>query len=195
MEPLINQYAKEHHLKEVNLHLGCGGQYLDGWINVDNFDYERNDSSRIGSRYDLKMDIRKLDVDNDSVDKILLVHVVEHFVRWETIKLLRTFFCKLKRGGKLIMEHPDLDGCIAWYLTRKKSMQTPLGDLNMGFTQFYGNQWDELDYETHRYVWTKGEMKQVLEEIGFEILFLDNNAVFHEPGRDMRVVAQKTLRG
>jgi len=194
MEPPINQYAKEHHLKEVNLHLGCGGHYLDGWINVDNFDYERNDSSRNSSRYDLKMDVRKLDVDNDSVDKMLLVHVIEHFVRWETIKLLHTFFHKLKPGGNLIMEHPDLDGCIAWYLNRKKSMQTPLGDLNMGFTQFYGNQWDELDYETHRYVWTKGEMQQVLEEIGFEILFLDNNAIFHEAGRDMRVVARKPWR-
>jgi hypothetical protein len=89
------------------------------------------------------------------------------------------------------MEHPDLDGCIAWYLSRKKSITTPLGDLNMGFTQFYGNQWDELDYETHRYVWTKGEMKHVLEEIGFEILFLDNSTIFHEAGRDMRVVARK----
>ena len=191
MEPLINQFAKKHHLKELNLHLGCGGHYLDGWINVDNFDYENCDSSRSTSRYDLKMDIRKLDVDRDSVDKILLVHVIEHFVRWETVRLLRTFYQKLKCGGTLIMEHPDLDGCIAWYLARKKSITTPLGDLNMGFTQFYGNQWDELEYETHRYVWTKGEMKQVLEEIGFEILFLDNDTIFHESGRDMRVVARK----
>ena len=191
MEPVINQYVREHHLNEVNLHLGCGGQYMQGWINIDNFVYENNDSSRGGSYFDLKMDIRQLDVANDSVDKILLVHVIEHFVRWEALKLLRSFFCKLKSGGALIMEHPDLDGCIDWYLSNKKSIQTPLGDLNMGLTQFYGNQWDELDYETHRYVWTKGEMRQVLEDIGFEIIFLDNNAIFHEAGRDMRVVARK----
>ena len=113
MEPLINQYARENHLEEVNLHLGCGGQYLDGWINVDNFDYENNDSSRSGSRFDLKMDIRHLDVANDSVDKMLLVHVIEHFVRWEAVKLLQAFYCKLKYSGTLIMEHPDLDG---WFL-------------------------------------------------------------------------------
>jgi predicted SAM-dependent methyltransferase len=194
MEALINKYAKKHGLKEVNLHLGCGGHYLDGWINIDNFDFERNDSSRSGSRFDLKMDIRNLNVENESVDRILLVHVIEHFVRWEAVKLLRTFLCKLKCGGALIMEHPDLDGCIDWYLSCKKSIKTPLGDLNMGLTQFYGNQWDELDYETHRYVWTKCEMKQVLEEIGFVILFLDNNAIFHEAGRDMRVVARKPLQ-
>ena len=191
MTSLINRYAQEHHLNEVNLHLGCGGHYLDGWINIDNFDYENSDSSRSRSRYDLKMDIRELDADPNSVDKILLVHVIEHFVRWEAVELMQTFFCVLKYGGSLIMEHPDLDGCIAWYLSRKKSIQTPLGDLNMGFTQFYGNQWDKLDYETHRYVWTKAEMKLVLEETGFEILFLDNDAIFHEAGRDMRVVARK----
>jgi predicted SAM-dependent methyltransferase len=194
VQPLINKYVIEHHLREVNLHLGCGGHYLDGWINIDNFDFESHDSSRSGSCFDLKMDIRKLDVDNDSVDKILLIHVIEHFVRWEAVKLLQAFFCKLKYGGALIMEHPDLDGCIDWYRSRQKSIKTPLGDLNMGFTQFYGNQWDELDYETHRYVWTKGEMKQVLEKIGFEILFLDNNAIFHEAGRDMRVVARKPFK-
>ena len=191
MELPINLYAKNNHLNEINLHLGCGGQYIEGWINIDNYDYEGNDSSRSSSRYDLKMDIRKLDVDDDSVDKILLVHVIEHFVRWETVDMLQTFFCKLKPGGTLIMEHPDLDECITWYLQHKKTTQTPIGELNMGFTQFYGNQWDELDYETHRYVWTKKEMQQVLGKIGFEILFLDNNAIFHEAGRDMRVVAQK----
>ena len=191
MEAVINQYAREHDLNELNLHLGCGGQYIEGWINIDNYEYENNDSSRGGCCSDLKMDIRQLDVANGSVDKILLVHVIEHFVRWQTVKMLQTFFRALKPGGILIMEHPDLDGCIAWYLSRKKSIRTPLGDLNMGFTQFYGNQWDELDYETHRYVWTKSEMQQVLEEIGFEIIHLDNNACFHEAGRDMRVVARK----
>ena len=194
MQPVINKYAKEHHLNEVNLHLGCGGQYLEGWINIDNYEYQNNDSSRGGCRLDLKMDIRQLDVADDSVDRILLVHVIEHFVRWETLRLLRTFFCKLRNGGTLVMEHPDLDGCIDWYLSNKKSIRTPLGELNMGFTQFYGNQWDKLDYETHRYVWTKGEMKHILEEIGFEILLLDNDAIFHESGRDMRVVARKPFQ-
>jgi hypothetical protein len=33
-----------------------------------------------------------------------------------------------------------------------------IGRLNKGFTPFYGNQWDRLDYDTQRYVWAKGEM-------------------------------------
>lgn len=75
------------------------------------------------------------------------------------------------------------------------AIETPIGRLNKGFTQFCGNQWDRLDYETHRYVWTKGEMWTELNRIGFEVLALDNQAKFHAPGRDMRVVARKKEDG
>lgn len=167
----INDYAEKNNLNAIKLNLGSGGRPIEGWINIDNFDYEKNDSSRSGSIYDIKMDIRSLEVDDASVDEILLVHVIEHFVRWETIKMLKHYFEKLKYGGKIIIEMPDLDRCIAWYIREKQtpSIKTPAGIMNMGLTQFYGNQWDELDYETHRYVWRIDEFTQTLKEIGFSI--------------------------
>jgi predicted SAM-dependent methyltransferase len=191
MSYTINEYAARHNLSEINLHLGCGGEALEGWINIDNYDYEASDSSRSGAKYDIKMDIKSLDAAPGSVDKILLVHVLEHFVRWEALDLLAQFHALLKPGGLLIMEHPDLDGCIKMYLENSATIDTPLGTLNKGFTQFYGNQWDRLDYETHRYVWTKREMRQELKSLGYEIVVLDNDAQFHVPGRDMRVMARK----
>ena len=191
MSHLINTFAFRHGLQEINLHLGCGGQRLADWINIDNYDYVEGDTSRSGAAYDLKMDIRDLDAAPESVDKILLIHVLEHFVRWEALDMLGQFYGLLKPGGQLIMEHPDLDACIDFYLNCRKTIDTPLGNLNIGFTQFYGNQWDRLEYETHRYVWTKGEMLQVLRDIGYEVMVLDNKAVFHVPGRDMRVIARK----
>ncbi len=187
----INIYAEDKGLSEINLHLGCGGQSIEGWINIDNHDYEAGDSSRSGAAYDIKMDIRSLDAEPGSVDKILLVHVLEHFVRWEAMDMLRHYHTLLRPGGTLLMEHPDLDACIRFYLERRDSIETPLGRKNIGFTQFYGNQWDRLEYETHRYVWTKGEMREVLEEIGYRVLVLDNKAKFHVPERDMRVIATK----
>ena len=145
MRHAINAYSRRRNMAEINLHLGCGGQNLDGWINIDNYDYEVGDTSRDGARYDLKMDIRAIDAAPGSVDRILLVHVLEHFVRWEALDLLAQFHRLLKPGGLLIMEHPDLDGCIRMYLEGSMSIETPLGTLNQGFTQFYGNQWDRLD--------------------------------------------------
>ncbi len=191
--PKINRYAAEKKMNEIKLHLGCGGFYLDGWINIDNYDFDPMDSSRSGANYDIKMDIRKLEAQPNSIGKILLVHVLEHFVRWEAIELLKQFYRLLKPGGSLIMEHPDFDQCIYFYQHRKETIQTPLGHLNIGFTQFYGNQWDRIDYETHRYVWTQDELGDVLAQIGFESIKMTNETQFHVPERDMAVIAKKPI--
>lgn len=190
---LLNNYAAENGLSEIKLHLGCGGDNFPGWINIDNYEYDDKDTSRSGANYDVKMDIRKLDVLDGSVDSILLVHVVEHFVRWEMVGMLQQFCLKLKVGGSLVIETPDLDQCIQWYLNGKNSphIKTPLGNLNMGFTQFYGNQWSEIDFETHRYVWTQQEMKSTLMDCGFSKITMSNDAKFHQKGRDMFIVALK----
>lgn len=190
---LIMQFKESNSLNEVNLHLGCGGDNLDGWINIDLYEYDPSDTSRSGSNYDVKMDIKQLDLPDETADKILLVHVMEHFVRWEAVSMLKHWYEKLKPGGALIVESPDLDKCIEWYLKGKDAphMKTPLGSLNMGFTQFYGNQWSEIDFETHRYVWTKQEFKSVLLEIGFSKVNITNDAKFHQRGRDLFSIAIK----
>lgn len=180
-------------MPQIRLNLGSGGRPLNGWINIDNYDYEKNDTSRSASIYDIKMDIRNLDVNDDSVDSILLVHVLEHFVRWETISMLKHYFKKLKPGGTIMVEMPDLDRCIAWYLRGRDAphINTPLGKMNMGLSQFYGNQWNELDYETHRYVWRLDEFSFVLNEIGYKIVSANHEAKFHQKERDMFIVGCK----
>jgi predicted SAM-dependent methyltransferase len=191
---LLNSYAQINQLDEIKLNLGSGGRPLKGWINIDNYDYEEGDTSRSGSEYDIKMDIRQLDVDDETVDAILMVHVVEHFVRWEFVEMLDAYHAKLKKGGQFIIETPDLDKCIEWYLRGRDAphINTPLGPMNMGKTQFYGNQWSKLDYETHRYVWTLKEMVDLLQGKGFEIAKADHNALFHKKGRDMFVIGVKS---
>jgi predicted SAM-dependent methyltransferase len=187
----ILRFAARAGIEKIKLNLGSGGRPLPGWINIDNFDYEKNDSSRSGAIYDIKSDIRDLNVPDASVDAILLVHVLEHFVRWEAVKMLAMFFRKLKPGGSLIVEMPDFDKCVEWYLRGRDAphIKTPLGVKNMGQTQFYGNQWDELDYETHRYVWTLSEFLSVLGEMGYMPTQVGHDAKFHQPGRDMFIVA------
>ncbi len=181
----------------LKLHLGCGSVNYPGFVNIDFFDSEKPDSSRGGQKMkaDVLLDIRQLrsHVDSASVDHVLMVHVLEHFTRWAAISLMSDILHVLKPGGTLEMEHPDLDACIAFYLHDKRRMNTPIGSLNIGFTQFYGNQWDELDYETHRYVWTKGELESVAKTIGFDVVELHNNAMYHVPGRDMRVILKRPL--
>lgn len=190
---IINDFAAQHKLAPLKLHLGCGARKLPGWVNIDKFDYDPADTSRTGSDYDIQADICDLPVRDGTVDQILLVHVVEHFTRWQTIDNLRHWKSKLREGGLLLVEMPDLDKCIEWYLSGEKAphIKTKLGPLNMGYTQFYGNQWDELDYETHRFVWRMQDFLQALRDTGFWIVEGHHNAQFHQPGRDMFVVAGK----
>ena len=181
----------------MKLHLGCGSDYLDGYINVDKFDYEKGDTSRRGSKYDVKADIFTLPFRSKSIELILIVHVLEHFYRWDTIDILREFSRVLQAGGKLVVEMPDLDRCIQWYVEGGydrhggRAINTPLGRLNKGYTQLYGNQWSRLEYEVHRYVWTKSEFTEVLQNIRFSIEEVTNKTKFHMVNRDMRVIAVK----
>ena len=189
----INFFATARNLPQIRLNLGCGARRIDGWINIDNYDYDPRDTSRTGSAYDLKMDIRQLEVMPETADMIMLVHVMEHFPRWEAVAMVKHYYECLRPGGKLVVEMPDLDKCIEWYLAGDKAphIQTRMGSLNMGYTQFYGNQWDGLDYETHRFVWRIADFVAVLREAGFWISQADHEAQFHQKGRDMFVVAEK----
>jgi acetyltransferase-like isoleucine patch superfamily enzyme/predicted SAM-dependent methyltransferase len=187
----INDFAKNKNMDKIRLHLGCGGRYFKDYINIDYYEYDKNDTSRSGLKCDIMMDIKKLDVLPGTVNEILLVHVLEHFTRWDAVSLLKSFYAALEVNGELVMEHPDLDKCIEFYLEDKRNTDTPLGPRNIGFTQFYGNQWSELEYETHRYVWTKNELSDVLKNVGFKIKIINNETKWHVKGRDMRVVAVK----
>lgn len=189
----INDYARERNINPIRLNLGCGGRLFDGWINIDKYPHNPADTARGAGEPDIYADICDLPVLDGTVDQIMLVHVVEHFTRWQTIDNLKHWACKLRDRGLLIVEMPDLDKCIEWYLKGKEAphIDTAIGKQNMGKTQFYGNQWDRLDYETHRYVWTVSEFIRELNRAGFWIKEASHDARFHQKGRDMWVVAEK----
>ena len=51
----INKYCLINKINAINLHLGCGGVRIEGWVNIDNYDYEEHDTSRDGAEYDLSL--------------------------------------------------------------------------------------------------------------------------------------------
>jgi predicted SAM-dependent methyltransferase len=129
MDKLINKYSKDKNLNEIKLHLGCGHRKFSNWINIDNYEFEQGDTSRKCCNADLMLDITKLNeyVEENTVSEIMLVHVLEHFTRWIAIDLFKIFYSVLKKDGLLIMEHPDLDGCIDLYKKSNRTLSTPIG--------------------------------------------------------------------
>lgn len=157
------------------------------FVNVDLYpaDPDSVDSSRDGCIAEAYQDIRSLDLPDASVEEIFCAHVIEHFPRWEAIDILRHWYEVLQPGGQLVIETPDFRKCVLWLFHPKRSKR------ELARTQFYGNQWDRIDFETHRYVWTLKEMQTALSECGFRKVRGDHRAHTHHAGRDMRVVATK----
>lgn len=177
----------------MKLHVGCGDKYYKEYTNIDLYDFDPKDTSRDGARYDVKMDLRDLKFDENSINEIMFIHGFEHFTRYEGLEVLGKWLSVLKPGGFIHLEMPDFGRVHRlsflpsfFFNSNKKRYST-----NIINDMFYGNQWSSLEYETHRFLWSKKDLKRELEKIGYEVTFLSNSAFFHIPFRDMLVIAHK----
>lgn len=187
----INDFIKE---RNGRLHVACGANNFKEYANIDLFDYDPRDTSRDGAYYDFKEDLRLLNsVDNGSLSEIMFIHGFEHFTRFEAIEILKIWLNKLSDGGFIHCEMPDyrrvhmMSLLPSWCYNRsnKRYSKSIIHDMT------YGNQWSGLDYETHRYLWSKREIKTLLTELGYTVRYLGNGTLFHIPFRDMVIVASK----
>ncbi|TWU43928.1 hypothetical protein Q31b_14600 [Novipirellula aureliae] len=171
----------------IRLHLGCGGVRLEGFLNVDlhPHDPEIQDSSRDGCDADVFADMTKLGLDDCTVDEIQTYHTIDHFTRWAGLDMFTDWHRMLRNGGRLVIEVADFTRCVLWLfhpLARRRQVAK---------NQFYGNQWDRIEFETHRYVWSAREIKRELRSIGFSKVRITHRTETHYPGRDMRIEATK----
>ncbi|MCX7908195.1 MAG: FkbM family methyltransferase [Ignavibacteria bacterium] len=167
----INRFDKKSTLDELislglynptiplRLHLGCGENYLPGYINID-FPPEEHPIMKV--KADFYEDINKLTFPPESVDEIRLHHVFEHFDRTTSIALLIIWNKWLKIGGKLHIETPDVKACA----------QVLVSDSNLKIKQaiirhMFGSQ--EASWAYHLDGWYDEKFKFILENLGFEV--------------------------
>ena len=91
----------------MKLHLGCGNNHKDGFVNID---------WRKTGATDIVCDIRKLPYPNNSVILIETYHAIEHLPRHDFEKSLEEWYRIFKPGGKLVVECPDFDQIVTNYL-------------------------------------------------------------------------------
>src|SRR3989338_8205344 len=103
-------------MAELKLHLGCGGKYLEGYVNID---FPPSEHTIIIPKADIFKDIRKLEYQENSVDEIRNHHLFEHFSRQEALKLLLQWGCGFKLGGFFFMETLVLEKCLNLFITTK----------------------------------------------------------------------------
>jgi predicted SAM-dependent methyltransferase len=132
--------------RPLRLHLGCGSQRFEGFINID---------LKPTSATDYVAHIGKLPCPTDSVDRIETYHVIEHIPHPEAPDTLREWYRVLMPGGTLIIECPEMDEAVRRYLAGDERMLATL----------YG--WQRYPGDTHFYGYNVTRLAALLREVGF----------------------------
>jgi predicted SAM-dependent methyltransferase len=97
------------------LQIGCGLNYLDGWINTDYIPE---------TKHILFLDAaRRFPFDNNSMDYIFSEHLIEHLDFRKAKYFIRESHRTLKPGGKIRIATPDLKFLIELYNPEKTPLQ------------------------------------------------------------------------
>ena len=134
----------------IKLHLGCGPQILEGWINIDNREYPGVD--------------RVLDVTlglpyNNDVSFIFAEHFVEHLSYTEAAAMLRECRRVLLDDGVLRLSTPNLDWVWASHYKRALTPQEEIQGcfaLNGAFRAW-----------GHQFLYNFGTLRATLLDAGF----------------------------
>ncbi len=83
----------------MKLNIGSGSQVFPGYTNVDKYD----------DRAEIKADVCDLKMEDNSIEEVLMSHVIEHINPY----LIMGVFCNIRRmlipGGKLVIEVPNIE--------------------------------------------------------------------------------------
>ncbi len=130
----------------LKLHLGCGDQYFEGYVNID---FRKTPAT------DVVCGIKKLPYPDASADAIELYHVIEHLPRHDLPVALGEWNRVLRPGGKLIIECPDFDVAVKEYVTGNEKRLDNL----FGLQRFPG--------DVHFFGYNFRRLKTLLEDAGF----------------------------
>lgn len=160
----------------MKLNLGCGAKKMQGYVNID------ISSSVTPDRvFDLS---QPLDYEDDSIDEIVSFQMFEHLPVDKVPDVLASWYRILKPGGRLIMELPDFDVCIRWYLEEGS-------DLSLRW--IFGSQ-DRMGQQ-HLWGWNKLRLYDALSKAGFEGVesTAPQDRVHADEGPCIRVETKKSL--
>jgi SAM-dependent methyltransferase len=126
IQPYLAQYVRKHFEKgSFLLHAGCGGGQVDLGI-INDYAILPMDISKIGIELykkfhpncldPIQCDIRKINLNNESVDGVISLGVLEHFSESEIINILQEFHRVLKPNGKVLLFWPPIFGVSVLFL-------------------------------------------------------------------------------
>lgn len=149
----------------ISLHIGCGTQYKEGWLNID------NNSDRNIQNLDINYNLANgIPFPDSSVDYIYHEHFIEHLSLNEGLGFLKECHRVLKKGATMRIACPDLDQLIQHYNANTWQQQD--------WVTKYQCEWIKTRCQMintcmnqepwgHKYVYNREELKLRLTQSGF----------------------------
>lgn len=136
----------------IKLNLGCGNDYMEGWVNIDQYA-----PHKVDERYD----IIKLPYENNTVDEIKAFHVIEHFPWSKGNEALREWYRVLKPGGRIWLETPDfLESCRMYAMGDDKTRYALLGH--------FFSEGGDTPGQVHYFLFSEPQLKTQMTWAGFK---------------------------
>lgn len=141
----------------LKLNVGCGPDFKEGYINID--------TCPIDSRV-VKMDIRDLKYEKESVDEIYARDVIEHLPLEDTKKSIKNWSEICKKGGRLFIQTICWDSIIKAYYANVWNIEV------VNYMLFAGKNWvdgsSRLE-DFHKSVYSSNLLVSLLEQNQFDI--------------------------
>ncbi|QNN23063.1 methyltransferase domain-containing protein [Planctomycetales bacterium ZRK34] len=176
-----------HDQPAVRLHLGCGPDKRDGWINIDA--NEAFEPDVVSTADDLSM------FDDASADVIEACHLFEHLTLDAARAALREWRRVLKPGGELALELPNFAACVDMI-----GKHTDPRGYDMGMIGVFGYPPDIASdgvWQVHKWGWSPATLTAALREAGFaDVQQQPITQTWRHAaklGRDMRLTARKAV--
>jgi hypothetical protein len=169
----------------VRLHLGCGDERRDGWLDVD-IDPD--------TQPDILASVESLPMLGDgSVDEIEACHLFEHLTYDQALAALREWHRVLRPGGLLQLELPNLDACVRMLGRNFDPQGYDIGLIGIfGYPPEIGltpSSW------SHQWGWTPETLEAALLDVGFreveQVPITQTWRVAARYDRDMRLRARR----
>lgn len=139
------------------LHLGCGADKKDGWINVD---IDRK------NRPDIRADASNLKMfKSGTIDTIECCHLLEHLTYSDALKALKEWHRIIRLGGKLYLELPDLDRCLEILVNERVAEAKKFAMIGL-FGDALLVERDGIS-QLHKWAWSFKTLGVELKKVGF----------------------------
>jgi SAM-dependent methyltransferase len=174
---LILKYVASHDTRK--LHIGCGGNFLEGWLN--------SDLVPDSDKFALLDASKTFPVSSDTFDYVYSEHVFEHLNFEQQLNYLRESLRILKPGGKIRIATPNFDFLahlagkdrsafereyLEWnFATFLKNIPVKLKDpenLEVYVINNYFRDWG------HQLIHNKSSINKLIEYAGFQVVGFEN---------------------